>query len=134
MIEVRIPFRDAYGCPLGYVEQQLEKAGMPPYVERITSKGLMRHWWEDPPGQFVYQWIPYGEYTAPECKHFWVTYSVDNGYQKPWVQCERCGAKPLQTVTTHAFIGDGGEPCVRCGNPTKHAAHDLTALNRGTVK
>jgi hypothetical protein len=62
MIEVRIPFRDAYLYPIGYVEQQLEKAGMPPYAQRCVSIGMMKHWWEDPPGEFVYQWIPYEEY------------------------------------------------------------------------
>jgi hypothetical protein len=63
MIEVRIPFRDAYLCPMGYVEEQLMKAGMPPYAMRCVSKGIMKHWWEDPPGQFIYQWIPFEEYT-----------------------------------------------------------------------
>ena len=65
MIEVRIPFVDAYLCPPGYVEQQLVKAGMPPYVERARTRGMMKHWWEDPPGQFIYQWIPYEEYSSP---------------------------------------------------------------------
>jgi len=64
VIEVRIPFRDAYLCPMGYVEEQLMKAGMPPYHLRCVSKGMMKHWWVDPPGQFVYQWIPAEEFTA----------------------------------------------------------------------
>jgi hypothetical protein len=27
----------------------------------------------------------------PNCDHFWVTYSVDNGWQRPWEACEKCG-------------------------------------------
>jgi len=49
---------------MGYVEEQLMKAGMPPYHLRCVSKGMMKHWWVDPPGQFVYQWIPAEEFTA----------------------------------------------------------------------
>lgn len=66
MIEVRIPFRDAYLLSIGYVEKQLEKAGIPPYLERHLSKGMLKHWWEDPPGTFVYQWIPYAEYRTAD--------------------------------------------------------------------
>lgn len=66
MIEVRIPFVDAYLLKYGYVEEQLEKAGIPPYADRLVSRGMMKHWWEDPPGQFIYQWIPFEEYTTLE--------------------------------------------------------------------
>lgn len=63
MIEVRIPFRDAYNNSIHYVEARLEAAGFPPYMQRDSSKGIIKHWWEDPPGEFIYQWIPYEEYT-----------------------------------------------------------------------
>jgi hypothetical protein len=58
MIEVRISFKDAYLHPLGYVERQLEAAGFPPYAMRTHDNGMVKHWFEDPPGEFIYQWIP----------------------------------------------------------------------------
>jgi hypothetical protein len=63
MIEVRIPFRDAYTNDIGYVESQLMAAGFPPYAVRTVTRGMMKHWWEYPPGDFIYQWIPYEEYS-----------------------------------------------------------------------
>ena len=29
----------------------------------------------------------------PNCEHRLVTYSVDNGWQKPWEQCNKCGMR-----------------------------------------
>jgi hypothetical protein len=64
MIEVRTSFEDAYLNSMGYVEHILESAGFPPYALRGQLRGITKHWWEDPPGVFVYQWIPYEEYST----------------------------------------------------------------------